>query len=269
MRTSLLGALALVPSVLAAQSPARFERVKAPLFDLVVFSDSTYGVQLLASPNFHSQQGYKKASTNRLALLISDIEAWTGTAGRLLDSPPLTASTSPGKYPGLSLAADRGRSAVTLGYDQSAAFNERFFLLVSEVGGSPWRAALPDSAARALVQALARAGAQSAIRAVDDRAASRALLECEVDEAPRITKWPKVRYPNIHPYREGRVWVQFVVDTTGRADSTSIDILLSDDPAFEKESRSALRAIRFSPGRRAGAPVPVLVFQQLSFRVRS
>lgn len=66
---------------------------------------------------------------------------------------------------------------------------------------------------------------------------------------------------------EGLVHALYVVDTTGRVDTTTIRVLRSDDPAFTQSVRDALRHTRFRPARRAGAKVRQEVLQQFRFRI--
>jgi TonB family protein len=66
---------------------------------------------------------------------------------------------------------------------------------------------------------------------------------------------------------EGSVHTQYVVDTTGGVDTTTIAVLESDDARFTASVRSALGAMRFRPARRAGKAVRQLVEQKFHFRI--
>ena len=54
--------------------------------------------------------------------------------------------------------------------------------------------------------------------------------------------------------REGQVQASFVVDTTGRVDVASVQVLASDDAEFTESVRAALGEMRFHPAMRGGAP---------------
>jgi hypothetical protein len=58
-----------------------------------------------------------------------------------------------------------------------------------------------------------------------------------------------------------------VVDTTGWVDTTTIQVVQSDDPRFTQSVRTALGGMRFRPARRAGKPVRQLVEQRFRFRI--
>jgi TonB family protein len=67
--------------------------------------------------------------------------------------------------------------------------------------------------------------------------------------------------------KEGRVHATFVVDTTGRVDMTSVQVLASADPEFSESVRTALGEMRFRPAARGGRAVRQLVEQWFNFRI--
>jgi hypothetical protein len=66
---------------------------------------------------------------------------------------------------------------------------------------------------------------------------------------------------------EGVVQATYVVDTTGLVDTTTIEVLQSDDPRFTASVRSALGGVRFRPAKRGGKAVRQLVGQQFRFQI--
>lgn len=66
---------------------------------------------------------------------------------------------------------------------------------------------------------------------------------------------------------EGSVLTNFVVDTTGRADTSSMTILESSHPLFVASVREALLGMRFSPASIQGRKVRQLVEQRFQFRI--
>jgi TonB family protein len=66
---------------------------------------------------------------------------------------------------------------------------------------------------------------------------------------------------------EGRVQAIYVVDSTGQVDTTTIQVILSDDPRFTESVRTALGLMRFRPAKRAGRHVRQLVKQQFRFQI--
>ncbi len=66
---------------------------------------------------------------------------------------------------------------------------------------------------------------------------------------------------------EGSVRAQYVVDTVGRVDTSTIAVVSSDDDRFTDSVRDALAAMRFRPAKRSGKPVRQLVEQKFHFRI--
>jgi hypothetical protein len=66
---------------------------------------------------------------------------------------------------------------------------------------------------------------------------------------------------------EGLVQATYVVDTTGMVDTTTVEVMYSDDPRFTESVRTALGQMRFRPAKRAGKTVRQLVEQKFRFRI--
>ncbi len=64
---------------------------------------------------------------------------------------------------------------------------------------------------------------------------------------------------------EGRVVVQFVVDTAGAVEAGYVRVLSSTHQLFERPTRTAIAACRYRPGRQGGRPVRVQVTQPVNF----
>jgi protein TonB len=93
-----------------------------------------------------------------------------------------------------------------------------------------------------------------------------ALDERDVDRAPRlIGAAQEPRYPAAlrESGIQGRVVVQFVVDTLGRAELGELQVVESAHPRFVDAVRDALARYRFSVGEAAGRKVRTRV--QLPF----
>jgi protein TonB len=92
------------------------------------------------------------------------------------------------------------------------------------------------------------------------------LEERYVDRAPRIFGTPiQPAFPTALRERGigGRVAVQFVVDTLGKAEMSSLRIVEATDPQFAQSVRTVLPRYRFSSGEVGGQKVRTLV--QLPF----
>jgi TonB family protein len=67
---------------------------------------------------------------------------------------------------------------------------------------------------------------------------------------------------------EGVVEATYVVDTTGRVDTATVQVIFSDDPRFTASVRTALGQMLFRPAKRAGHAVRQLVEQRFRFQIR-
>jgi TonB family protein len=67
--------------------------------------------------------------------------------------------------------------------------------------------------------------------------------------------------------KEGTVEASYVVDTAGRVDTTTIQVIQSDDPRFTQSVLVALSESRFRPAKRQGKTVRQLVQQRFRFKV--
>jgi TonB family protein len=66
---------------------------------------------------------------------------------------------------------------------------------------------------------------------------------------------------------EGAVVTTFVIDTTGRADTTTIEVFQSSHPLFVESVRTAIPGMRFSPAMVQGRRVRQVVEQRFQFRI--
>jgi len=99
------------------------------------------------------------------------------------------------------------------------------------------------------------------------------FLAAEVDETPSVEagsnclgKYPPVMQSAGIP---GKVVLQFVVNTDGKVDPSSIKVVSSTHKAFEEPARTGITSssCHFKPGKSRGSPVRVLVQQAVSFKV--
>lgn len=94
--------------------------------------------------------------------------------------------------------------------------------------------------------------------------------EAVVEEAPALVNGPPLAYPD-HLRRagiQGRVIVRCIVDSTGRAEPRSVQVLQSTDAGFTGPAMDFVLAARFRPARVKGRPVRVLLRIPIEFRIR-
>ena len=95
-------------------------------------------------------------------------------------------------------------------------------------------------------------------------------LAGEVDEPVTVLRAREPVYPAALAAGgiAGEVRVEFVVDTTGRCEASSLRVLSSTAPALERAAIDAILGTRFRAARAQGRPVRQLVHQRVSFRVK-
>ncbi|MEP7001715.1 MAG: energy transducer TonB [bacterium] len=67
--------------------------------------------------------------------------------------------------------------------------------------------------------------------------------------------------------REGGVFIRFVVDSSGRADASSIEVIRSTNPLFTQSVRQAVPLMMFAPASVGGRHVRQLVEQNFEFKL--
>lgn len=96
------------------------------------------------------------------------------------------------------------------------------------------------------------------------------FTEIEVDSSAMRYPWSAApRYPErlLRERVEGMVRVQYVVDTTGYADTASFRVVTATDSEFALAVRVALPNMRFSPAKIGEMHVRQLVQQDFTFRI--
>ena len=90
-----------------------------------------------------------------------------------------------------------------------------------------------------------------------------------VDERPEVLSGPPLVYPEQMRQAgiEGRVLVEVVIDTLGRAEPGSLRTVASSQRAFEAAATAYVRRALFRPARVMGRPVRVLIRLPIEFRI--
>jgi TonB family protein len=92
--------------------------------------------------------------------------------------------------------------------------------------------------------------------------------ESMVDERPVFLAGPPLKYPSLLRQAgiQGRVLVRAIIDTTGRAEPASVQVVESPHPGFNQAARNAVLQARFRHGRFRGRAVPVMITFPVDFR---
>jgi TonB family protein len=103
---------------------------------------------------------------------------------------------------------------------------------------------------------------------IDAIPSGKVYVDAEVDRM--VQRDPTSAAPEYPPFLmenhiEGSLTVEFIVDTTGDADSASLKVIHSTHPAFEQSLRAALPHMRFVPAELGGRLVRQWVRQEFRF----
>ena len=95
------------------------------------------------------------------------------------------------------------------------------------------------------------------------------LTELMVDERPVFLSGPPLEYPDLLRLAgiQGRVTVRAIIDTTGRAEPASVQVVQSPHRGFDQADRNAVLQARIRGGRFRGRPVRVLITFPVNFRI--
>src|SRR5437667_12096281 len=103
----------------------------------------------------------------------------------------------------------------------------------------------------------------------DGGAADQVHAEATVDERAEIVSAPPLEYPPAlqHAGLQGRVTVQAVIDTLGRAEPASLKVIARPNTAFDQSARDYVLHAVFRPARVKGRAVRVLIRVPVDYRI--
>lgn len=103
----------------------------------------------------------------------------------------------------------------------------------------------------------------------DGRAADQVYAEATVDERAEIVSAPPLEYPPAlrQAGLQGRVTVQAVIDTLGRAEPASLKVIARPNTAFDQSARAYVLHAVFRPARVKGRAVRVLITVPVVYRI--
>jgi len=96
------------------------------------------------------------------------------------------------------------------------------------------------------------------------------FMESVVEERPEVLSGPQLQYPDLLRQAgvQGRVLVQAIIDTSGRAEPPSVKIIQSPNPGFDQPAKNYVVRALFRPARVHGRAVRVLVNLPIDFKIK-
>jgi len=95
------------------------------------------------------------------------------------------------------------------------------------------------------------------------------FMESAVEERPEVLSGPSLMYPDLLRQAgiQGRVIVQAIIDTTGRAEPQTVKIIQSPNPGFDQSAKNYVLRALLRPARVRGRPVRVLLNMPIDFKI--
>src|SRR5512145_1009561 len=100
--------------------------------------------------------------------------------------------------------------------------------------------------------------------------ADQVFMESVVEERPELLTRPPLQYPDLLRQAgvQGRVLVQAIIDTSGRAEPASVKVIQSPNPGFDSPAKQMVLKALFRPARVHGRAVRVLVNLPIDFTIK-
>ena len=227
--------------------------------------DSTYGLQLLAAPGPRSKQARKQYQSVTITLQPASTRLWASGVAALVES--IAKLPPPQRTPFMSLAlkGDAGRSWLRLSLGAKPKRETPFDLEIydsSDVSRSRrpvvWSILASASDVLGLLTALDAVAERSALDSTKRSFDSTGIYPVDqLDGMPTVINTPRIEYPPaaLSTRQEGLVWVEFVIDATGKVESGTIRLLMSDADELAQPVLDALPSIRYTPPLRNGLAV--------------
>jgi TonB family protein len=107
-------------------------------------------------------------------------------------------------------------------------------------------------------------------RVMEQLASDQVFMESVVEERPVIISGPQLNYPDLlrHAGVQGRVLVQAIIDTSGRAEPQSVKIIQSPNPGLDQPAKNYVLRALFRPARVHGRAVRVLLNLPIDFKIK-
>lgn len=96
------------------------------------------------------------------------------------------------------------------------------------------------------------------------------FMESVVEERPEVLSGPQLQYPDLlrQAAIQGRVLVQAIIDTSGRAEPPSVKVIQSPNPGFDQSAKNYVLRALFRPARVHGRAVRVLINLPIDFKIK-
>lgn len=243
-------------------------RVRWPAANLLVYTEGSGAVALWFATNGRAILAGESISREITSTFVPDEAAtWVILTRQLLElrAPPVPGDTASTVLSGALRSLEGGALAAGRRRKRSSLESTVRLVLSPKEPRKALLFELRPMEVAALLDAMDSTASTSVYRpqgqAVEPSSASgtQVWFKSAAQSAPRYP-------PSLQAgWKEGEVWLRFVVGTDGRVEMDSIEIFLSDHRAFERAVRDWLRDARYEPATLGGKPVRQKVSQRFVF----
>jgi len=242
--------LVLLPGGTVAQAPVATAHLRLELADLRLAADPFAGLILILEPALDTR---KRAAAPQLLWLRFHPDTaleWINSAAYAMNAA-VPQGAPEGVQWSRTLSALNSKGAVTLGRDRrNGKLRKGRWLAVGD-SASGVRVPISPEQADSVLQMVLRVGTLARI----DTVAAPAFPADRVETPARLLHQPAPASKS----GRARVLVQFVVDTSGRADPQTLVVFSASDSSRIPAALEVIRASRYQPARLGGQPVRQLM----------
>lgn len=252
----------LLPQCVHAQEHANIAvRVSWLSVEFLLRGDTAAGVEILAAATVAGRAA-PIPRIDRMSLDPAQVVPWAQAMLPLVDSIDRLIRIQQYGAIGPPLPAVGGTGRLAIGYDPALKYGKDFFLFWDDSSTHRvWAIAAETTRIEALLDALAAVARRSGLHPSPPSPLDSGIAEDSVRIPPAMISHPPLRFPpgELALQREGQVWVTVVIDTTGRPEMASAQVLFSDGDAFTMETLRTLAQCRWRPARIGSKAVSVVV----------
>jgi hypothetical protein len=250
----------LASGPLVAQHPVLVRHYSLETMDIGVIADAVRGVSLVAAPSLRTRQGGQSTKITWLRFAPDSLLQWLDSADVYLRAPIQTNEPDGTRWtPELMVIDHSGGLTFGRRIHKHRLAKQRYVRLADSMYS--WRFEVSGEQVDGLRHLLLEAA--SAARLTTANSTPTPGASCDNSDQPVVVEYQPTPTAS---GAEGRVAMQYVVDTTGRADMGTFVALFATTPSLEDAARDLIAQSRFKPAMLQGRPVCRLVQQVAVWR---
>lgn len=227
--------------------------------------DSTAGLRLLSATTPRAGPAVGQHSFE-VAFVPDSAERWAASAESLVAHPPDTGWSETG-----ALLSRWGSGILLALHRERAGGDVERILVFVQAAKAVLRVTLTGNTATEFITAVREQGLQARWAPRPPKVISTGVATTfdsgAVQRPPRFLRGPMLIYPEELRRQSitGAVWAHFIVDSTGRIEDSTFQVIYSNSSQFSAAVRRWAKGAQFEPAAINGHPVRTLVEQPFTF----